>query len=309
MGTSMKITRRHFALTSGAALGAAFMPRRGWAGATLEMGAARIDMLSDGNLILPGGFILGDLPIEETAPILAKYGLDGTEFRPDCNVTLYRDGENTVLFDVGSGHDFMPSAGKLPEALDALGVAAEDVTHVVFTHGHPDHLWGLLDEFDEPVFANAAFLIGRAERDYWIDPETVTTIGAERQTFAAGAKRRLDAIAELVEVFEDGAEILPGVAARATIGHTPGHMAFEVRSGSEAAMVLGDCIANHHLAFERPDWLSGSDQDGALAAETRVRLLDQLTSEQTRLIGFHLPFPGIGRAERSEGGYRYVAEE
>ncbi|WP_343078977.1 MBL fold metallo-hydrolase [Ostreiculturibacter nitratireducens] len=305
----MKVTRRHFTMTAGAALGAALLPRRGWAGASVEMGSARIDVLSDGHLILPGGFILGDLPADEVAPILARYGLDGNEFRPDCNVTLYRDGTNTVLFDVGSGNDFMPSAGKLPEALDALGVSAEEVTHVVFTHGHPDHLWGLLDEFDEPLFANASFMIGRTERDYWTDPNTVSTIDPARQTFAVGAKRRLDAIADLVEVFEDGAEILPGIAARATIGHTPGHMAFEIRQGNEAAMVLGDCIGNHHLAFERPDWLSGSDQDKPLAAETRVGLLDQLAAEQTRLIGFHLPFPGIGRAERFESGYRYVPED
>ncbi len=305
-GAAMRLTRRQF---TAAALGAAFLPSRGWAASTLNLGATRIDMLSDGHLVLPVSFSLGSVPPEDAAPILARYGLGPDELRPDCNLTLLRDGTNTVLFDAGAGPDFMPTAGKLPEAMEALGVAFDDITHVVFTHAHPDHLWGILDDFDEPLFPNARLLMGRIERDYWIDPNTGSTIGGGRETFAAGAKRRLDVLGDRIEVFEDGAEILPGVAARATYGHTPGHMAFEVRQGGDSAMILGDCIVNHHLAFERPNWPSGSDQDPDLAAQTRAGLLDQLTADQMRIIGFHLPFPGIGRAEKTADGYRFAAEE
>lgn len=304
----MRLSRRQFTGIAGAALATTLLPLRGWAASSLDLGTTRIDMLSDGHLVLPGSFSLGDVPLAEAAPILARYGLDGTEFRPDCNVTLVRDGTNTVLFDVGSGPDFMPSAGKLPEALAALGVAADDITHVVFTHAHPDHLWGVLDDFDEPLFANAKHLMGRVERDYWLDPNTTATIGGGRESFAAGALRRLETMADRIETFEDGAELVPGIAARGTFGHTPGHMAFELRSGSDSAMVLGDCIVNHHLAFERPEWHAGSDQDAAMAAQTRVGLLDQLATDQMRIIGFHLPFPGIGRAEKTADGYVYVAQ-
>ena len=62
------------------------------------------------------------------------------------------------------------------------------------------------------------------------------------------------------------------------------------------------------MAFERPDWASGSDQDKDLAAQTRLALLDQITAAQMRLVGFHLPGGGIGRAEKSGSGYRFVAE-
>lgn len=302
------LTRRHF-LAAGAALVAGpHVTQRVWAGSKLTLGPATIETLSDGNLVLPGDFILGGMPQEEMKAIVAKYGLPTDQLTPPCNVTLFRDGVNTVLFDVGAGPDFQPTAGKLPEAMEALDLAADDVTHVVFTHAHPDHLWGLLDEFDDPVFANAAFLIGQAEFDYWTDPDTVNTIGEARTSFAVGAARRLEAIADRVAFFGDGQEILPGVAARLTPGHTPGHMAFEIRNGSESVMVVGDAIGNHHVGFERPDWASGSDQDPAMAAKTRSALLDQITADRMRLVGFHLPGGGIGRAEKAQSGYRFVED-
>lgn len=73
-------------------------------------------------------------------------------------------------------------------------------------------------------------------------------------------------------------------------------------------MVVGDALGNHHVAFERPDWASGSDQDGTMAAATRTTLLDQIAADQMRLIGYHLPGGGIGRAERVDGAYRFVEE-
>ena len=118
----------------------------------------------------------------------------------------------------------------------------------------------------------------------------------------------MEMIENAVTLFDDGQEVLPGIAAVSTPGHTPGHMAFEVRNGSHAAMILGDAIGNHHVAFRKPDWRSGSDQDGDLAIKTRNMLLDRLSSEQMDLIGFHLPNGGIGRAEKSADGYTFVSE-
>ncbi len=299
------LTRRHFLTASAATLAAPLAPRRLWAASTLTLGERRIDTLSDGNLALPPDFILGGLPEAEQQEIRARFGLPDGVLTPPCNVTLLRDGTNTVLFDVGSGPDFQPSAGKLAEALSALDLTFEDVTHVLFTHGHPDHLWGLLDDFDEPLFANAQHMIGQVEHDYWTDPETATTIGGARASFAAGASRRLAVIADSIRLLADGEEVLPGVTARLTPGHTPGHLAFEI-AGPAPAMVLGDCIGNHHIAFERPDWASLSDQDPELAATTRSTLLDRLASDGHSIIGFHLPEGGIGRVERTETAYRFV---
>ena len=303
------ITRRQLIQSVPAGLVAATLPLPVWSATTMSLGSMQIDVLSDGNLVLPGSTNVDDLHADELSKIMQKYDISSEQRTPDCNVTLIRDGERVILIDVGSGPEFMASAGRLQDALAAIDVDPYDVTHVVFTHAHPDHLWGLLDDFEDPAFPNATYLIGKSEWDYWIDPETVNTIGEARTTFAVGARRRLALIEDNITFFKDGEEILPGIAARATFGHTPGHMAFHIAQGSNNLMVLGDCIGNHHVAFERPEWRAGSDQDGDLGAATRVALLDQLASEHMSIIGYHMPYPGIGRAEKRGDGFIFVAEE
>lgn len=304
----MALSRRDF-VAGGAGLmaSAAFGVRPGPAFAQIDLGDIRLDVVSDGSLTLPGGFIFDPMPQDELAPIIERFDLSADVLTPPCNVTLMRSGDRVVLFDVGSGPDFAPNAGTLLTSLEALDVTPEDVTDVIFTHAHPDHLWGLLDDFDDPLFSNASYMIGQTEWDYWMDPNTVDTIGDARASFAVGAQRRLEMIQDNIAFFKDGEEILPGVAARATFGHTPGHMAFEVRSGSNAVMILGDCIGNHHVAFARPDWRSGSDQDQDLAAQTRVALMDQLSAEQMQVIGYHLP-QGAGYVEKTSDGYTFTGQ-
>jgi len=295
--------------TLAAALAAqGLLPRRAMAATTLELGGARLDMLSDGNLVLPFDTTLEQLPPDVLADLRARYGL-ADQVTPPCNHTLLRDGNRTVLFDVGAGFDFMPSAGQLPDALDAMGLAPEDITHLVITHAHPDHIWGLLDDFDEPFLPNAQIIMGRAEWDYWMDPTTIDTIGAERQSFAVGAARRLEMVADQVTLVEDGAEVVAGVMAVATPGHTPGHMSYQVQLGNQGVLVTGDAIGNGHVAFERPGFTSGADQDPVTGGATRAALLDRITADDLLVAGFHVQDGGLGRAEkRADGGYRFNPE-
>ncbi len=297
--------RREF-ISGSAALAASGVPS--YAFAQIELGTARLDSVSDGNLVLPADFIFGTMPQAELPEVKKEFGLEGDRLTPECNLALYRDGEHTVLFDVGSGPDFMPSAGKIVAGLEKLGLAPEDITHVVFTHAHPDHIWGLLDDFDEPLFYEATYMMGRAEWDFWWNPATVDTIAESRVAFAVGAKRRLEFIENSVAFIDDGDEVLPGIAAIATYGHTPGHMSFEVRQGNDAALVVGDAIGNHHVAFAKPDWANGIDEDPDAATTARRMLLDRLASEQMQIIGFHLPNGGIGRVERTADAFRFVPE-
>jgi len=305
----MQITRRQLLATGTAALASTALPRRGWTQSTLTLGDTEIMTISDGNLSLPSEFIFGPMPQEELAPILAAQGIDpAAPLTPPCNLTLLRRGDTLAIFDAGAGLGFQPSAGRLPDALDAAGIDPFDVTHVIFTHGHPDHLWGVLDDFDEPYFAEAEHMMGAVEFDYWMDDSTVSTIGEARAAFAAGAKRRLDMVGGAMTRFEDGVEVLPGVTALMTPGHTPGHMAFVIDGGDQSVMIVGDAIGNDYVAFARPQWHSGSDQDMEMGAATRQAMLDRITADDMGVIGFHLQNGGIGRVETGDGGYRFVAE-
>ena len=146
----MRFNRRQVLAAMGASA-LVGLPRPSFAATELTLGNSRITTLSDGNLVLPMEFLLGNLPAADAAPVLAHYGITGDTVEPPCNLTLFQDAERTVLFDAGSGSGFMPSAGKILEALDAIGVSADDITHVLFTHAHPDHLWGVLDDFDDGI--------------------------------------------------------------------------------------------------------------------------------------------------------------
>lgn len=299
------LTTRRTLILQGVAVGAlAGMP--GLVHAQTSLGDMTLDVISDGHLTLPGDFIFQTMPKDKLMPILDRVGQPYDQLTPPCNLTLWRGGGRVVLFDAGAGPSFMPSAGKMMEALSALDLAPEDITDLVFTHGHPDHLWGVLDDFGDPLFVNATHYMGQAEWDYWTDPNTVSTIDSDRQAFAVGAERRLAAVAERMTFFKDGDTVLPGVGARLTPGHTPGHMAFELRADNTSVMVVGDSIGNNHIALIRPEWASGSDQDPPLAAKTRTGLIDDLVATQMPIVGFHLGQGGLGRLEKAGDGFAFL---
>lgn len=299
------IARRRFLTLTAAVAALPLLGQRVWSNTSVEFDGLRIDTLSDGQLTLPPSFAFAGLDADLVAASVARHGLGDGALTPPCNLTLLRDGSRTILFDVGAGSEFMDGAGLLPEALALLDLTPEDITDVVFTHGHPDHLWGLLDDFDEPIFPDAAYHMGAAELAYWTDPETVNTIGEERLSFVVGAARRLEVVADRIHQFADGDVILDHITARLTPGHTPGHMSFQIGS-EQPLLILGDAIGNHHIAFDAPDAPLPSDQDPQLGAETRSALLAELADSGMRIAGFHLPDGGIGHVERDGDGYRFV---
>ncbi len=163
----------------------------------------------------------------------------------------------------------------------------------------------MLDDFDEATFFNAEHMMGEIEYDYWMDPSTVNSIGEARAAFAAGASRRLGMLGDQITRISDGVEIVSGLRAKLTPGHSPGHMAFEIASGSQQLMIIGDVVTNDHVGFVKPGWASGSDQDEVLGAVTRASLMDQCATDDITIVGYHLPNGGIGRITRANEGYRF----
>lgn len=286
----MGIRRRQFVLgTAAAAVGCA-LPGA-WARG--KVGSADIMTFSDGHLAVP-------------APALLDGQSSNALTERPINITVVRDSDRTVVFDVGAGPNFMPSAGLLVERLEQAGIDLEDVTDVLFTHAHPDHFWGVLDDFDEPLFPNARYAMGSAEQAWWTDPDTLAKLPENRQVFASAAKRLIDALGDRLERFESGDEVAPGIEALATPGHTPGHCSFVIHSGSESAVVLGDVVVDEAVSFTNPKLKLRNDTDPMRAAETRHALLSRLAAERTLLTGFHLTRGGLGYAVRdSQGMYRF----
>jgi glyoxylase-like metal-dependent hydrolase (beta-lactamase superfamily II) len=106
----------------------------------------------------------------------------------------------------------------------AAGIDHKAVSKVLFTHAHPDHLWGVLDDFDDtPMFPNASYLISSAELNFWLAEDDLARLPEDRQNFAPGAKRRLKRIMGRLESVEPGQDIASGMRVLDTSGHTAGH--------------------------------------------------------------------------------------
>lgn len=273
-----------------------------------KLGEGEINIVSDGNLVFPIAILMPDAPQPELQKIFTEYGIGPDFVQPDCNVTFWKNGGKLTAFDVGSGPNFMPSAGKLAANMADAGIDPGDVTDVIFTHAHPDHIWGATDDFDELIFPNATYHISQAEWDFWSADDAAAGMAADRAVFVLGAQNRFQAIADQVAMIEPGSEVVPGVEAVATYGHTPGHMSYLLHGGSEQILVGGDAITNQPLSFLHPEWFYGLDQDKEQAAQTRKALLDRLAGDKVGVIGYHLPHPGMGMVSREGEAYRFQAK-
>jgi glyoxylase-like metal-dependent hydrolase (beta-lactamase superfamily II) len=222
------------------------------------------------------------------------------------NVSYLKRGKDIILFDCGSGPNFVPGTGKLIEALKTQDIMPEMVTHVIFSHGHPDHLWGALDDFDTPAFANAKYFFPRLEWDYWFGADIYSKLPEDRHSFAAGAQRILKILEPVVQKFKAGEEFVSGIAAIATPGHTPGHMAFEMKTEQGSAIIGADALTHPILSFQKPDWSGAFDEDGNEAAKSRRQLLSKAVTEKSLFVGYHLPNGGVGRVEAKDGAYRFI---
>ena len=180
--------------------------------------------------------------------------------------------------------------GAMNAAIDALAL----------THRHSDHCWGTLSDTGTPNFPNATVYMAREELDFWLsDPP-----GERRERSVAGVAKHLLPLRDWIVFVRDGAEFLPGVQAWLTPGHTPGHMAYLFAGGW---CMTGDVAFHDPISYAFPETRSAFDTDREQGVETRKRPLARLADERLSVIGYHHPWPGLGRIERAGGSFRFVA--
>ncbi len=278
---------------------------------TFKLGDADVTIISDGTMSMPLDWVLPGRPREEIASVFKSEGRTLGELSLQVNTTVIRRGRETILVDTGAGPDFAPQRGKLADNLAKAGIKPEAVTLVVFTHAHPDHFWGVVDPLDgSSMFPNARHLMTSMERDYWLKPGVETGVPDAVRGAALGTQRRLKELGAKIETMKPGAEVAVGLSVVDTSGHSPGHVSLHLQAGSEKLLIGGDVLVDPIISFARPAWPWGPDWDTDRAIKARLRTLDMLASEQTRFVGYHLPWPGLGRVERlasAAPSYRFVA--
>jgi glyoxylase-like metal-dependent hydrolase (beta-lactamase superfamily II) len=218
-------------------------------------------------------------------------------------VVVVRNGGKTILCDSGTGGQVQPTAGKMMANMKAAGIDPAKIDTILISHCHPDHIFGLMEkDSNKPVFPDAEIIISDVEYKFWTDPAVIDRLPEARK----GLARRIQAVFPTwknIRQVEGEADVAPGIRFVSAPGHTPGHRAFHLSSGSSQLMISNDTAYVPALVVANPGWRGQYDQDGATAEASRRKLLDRVIADKIMICGYHFPFPGGGTIAKDGTGY------
>jgi glyoxylase-like metal-dependent hydrolase (beta-lactamase superfamily II) len=272
-----------------------------------KLGAFELTAVSDGPLQMgaPQPNIFTDTTKDQMVKALADNFLPSDAVSMEQNALVVNTGNQLVLIDTGLGAFKMMGndTGRLVANLKAAGINPGDVDAVLLTHAHGDHCFGLLTAAGAREFPNAQVYVTQSDYDFWTDEAKVShpQIGQ----FVAATRKHLMPNRDRMQFFKDGQEVVPGIQAMATPGHTVGHVVFMITSQGQTICNAGDIAHHHIISVETPRKEFAYDTDGKLGVASRLRLFDMLAAKRIPLIAYHFPWPGIGYIGKQGDAYRY----
>lgn len=255
------------------------------------VGELKATALKDGGMAVPnnGNTLYPGVPVADVSKLLAAAGAPTDKFELSIQPLLVRSGNQLVLIDTGNGGD----RGGLPGSLKAAGVTPAQITDIVISHPHPDHISGLVAN-GAPAFANARVLIAPGA---WAAMQANPSL--------AGL---VTAITPKVVPFTEGGEVAPGIRTRAILGHTPGHVGVELASRGERLLYVADTVHHYIVSLADPEMTIAFDGDEKTAEASRRALLTEAAKNGTRLYAVHFPFPGLGKVRAQGNGFVWLPE-
>jgi glyoxylase-like metal-dependent hydrolase (beta-lactamase superfamily II) len=277
-----------------------------------KVGDIEVAVLTDGFRMVPvDDKYLRNANAADLAGQLKASGQPTDKMKNTYSPIVLTTARKRVLFDTGNGESQVkPSNGErgtLNQNLAAAGLDRNTIDVVVISHFHGDHVNGLLTADGKAAFPKAEIKVPDVEWRFWMDDGEMGRAAPGRMTELFQNNRRVfDALGRKVTVYRWDQEVVPGVTAVGTPGHSIGHTSFMVASGGKKVFVQSDVCNNAFVFAPKPDWQGFFDQDGAQAAATRRKVYDRLVAEKLPVQAFHFPFPALARIETAVDGYRAV---
>ncbi|ORE97518.1 MBL fold metallo-hydrolase [Aurantimonas sp. 22II-16-19i] len=274
-----------------------------------QVGEIAATVLSDGVIGGPPSIYASDAPEATLREVLRRAFLPTDHLTLNLNTLLIETGGRRILIEAGAGAMMGPNGGRIFDNLAAIGLTPADIDTIVISHTHPDHVGNLRTADGGKAFPRATVFLPKADWDFFVrnDPDLSYMPVPEdfRRRFGAAIKTSLEPVTQDVELYEAGAEIAPGLTTLAASGHTPGMATFLVHSGDDQLLLTAD-LAYHPVVNVDNSWLPGPDRDKETALASRRRIFDRAAADRIPVLGFHFPFPGLGRMLKTDDAYAWV---
>jgi len=277
----------------------------------LALGDYEVTALYDGYNDLSPKLLKG-LTQSQIRALLARRSIETPGVQTAFNAFLVNTGKQLILVDTGAGQCIGATAGQLTANMQAAGYEPDQVDSVLLTHLHLDHVCGLVDGQQQPVFANATVYAAKAEADYWLDPQALAKAPEAAKGFFKIAQ---DSTAPYIaagrfKTFADGQSPLPGVVeADLEAGHTPGSTTYRFTSQGQSMLFMGDLVHNLAVQFLHPQVSIGFDVNSQQAIASRAKVFSAAAASKTWVTAAHLPFPGIGHIAAEGQHFQWVPVE
>jgi glyoxylase-like metal-dependent hydrolase (beta-lactamase superfamily II) len=319
-----ELSRRGLLSSAAAAALAAALPAQGFAAAPAagkqaagfyryKVGDIEVTVVTDGANRLPitDAFVVNVKKEEVNAALVAAFMEPGVFVGP-YNPIVLNTGGKLALVDTGTSEAAYVSSkgatGQLMTNLAAAGIEAGAIDTVILSHYHGDHINGLLKADKSLAFPNAEILVPANEHQFYMDDGNMSraTKGRVEDVFKNVRRVISGEVLKRLRTCEWDKDVIPGVLAVGTPGHTPGHTSHVVSSGSSKVYVQADVTHAPFLFARNPGWHAYYDQDPVMAEATRRKVYDMLSAEKMLVQGFHYPFPSVAHIEKTATGYREI---
>ena len=282
-----------------------------------RIGDFQATVISDGYGPVPVSILAVNASEAELAQVLNTNFMQPV-IQITTNVLVVDTGRERILIDTGFGEKLGPIFGSFPGLkanLRRAGITPESIDLIVMSHGHLDHIGGLVTKSGALAFPKAQFVFVDTEWNYWTGSryESEVNNSSMPDPFKKGtisaARENLPAVVGRSRFVKQGGEVTSGVHYIAAPGHSPSHASILFTSGNEQFVYMGDIAHNPVTSLQHPEWTPIFDYDPAQAIKSRKAILDRVATDRVMVLGCHFPFPGIGHVVRHDAAYHWEAAQ